>query len=224
MMVSNSNISNSDTNKQVKNRLLDSAERLFCEKGFDGTSIRDITSQAKCNVAAVNYHFGGKENLYNEVFHRHMRTLRDVRIASINSVMSQTQGEVTLEQLLRAFAMAFIEPLLDESQGRRFMKLMVREILNPRLPKRMFAEEVAVPTITALGRAITAVNPGLGQKEIVMCIISVIGQLIHAIHLSEIFGAEEDVGLPVPNLAEMVDHIVDFSVAGVRAMVKEAGR
>ncbi len=205
--------------KQVQKRLLDAAERLFCEKGFDGTSIRDITSEAKCNVAAVNYHFSGKENLYQEVFQRRMRSLREVRLAGIEKVMSE--NDVTLERLLSAFAMVFIEPLLDNSCGRPFMKLMIREILDPHLPKRMFADEVAIPTVSALGKAIGVVCHGLGSKETVMSIISVISQLMNAIHLNELFGAVGNLELPVPNISEMVDHIVKFSAAGIRASVKE---
>jgi len=224
MMVSNNSISNGDTNKQVQVRLLDAAEGLFCENGFAGTSIRDITSEAKCNVAAVNYHFGGKEKLYFEVFRRRMTMLRDARIASIEKVMSQDGREPALEELIRAFAIAFIEPLVDKSRGQRFIKLMIREMLDPHLPKRMFAEQVAIPTLNALGKAMARVCPGLRQKETVMSIISVIGQLMHAIHLNEVFRAGEDTGLPIPNLTEMVEHIVKFSTAGIRAMVKKADK
>jgi len=213
-----------DSSKQIREHLLDVAEGLFCEKGFAGTSVRDITSRARCNVAAVNYHFGGKEKLYYEVFHRHMRTLREIRIASIKRVMSQDEGEVTLEQLLRAFAIAYIEPLIDESGGRRLMKLMVREMLDPHLPKKMFVEEVGGPTLSALGDAIAKICPGLGQKETVMSMLSVIGQLIHTIHLNEIFSAEEDFGLPMPNFTEMVEHIVAFSAGGILAVAEEGNR
>jgi len=220
-MVSNKDISNVNTEKQVEDRLLDASEGLFAEKGFDGTSIREITSQAKCNLAAVNYHFGGKEKLYSEVFRRRLIAIRDVRIASIENVMSQTDHEPTLEELIRAFAIAFIEPLVDKSQGQQFIRMTIREMLDPRLPKRMFAEEVAIPTLGALGKAMSRVCPGLGQKETVMSIISVVGQLMHAIHHNEMFIAKEDLGLPMPNLTEMVDHIVEFSTAGIRAAVKE---
>ena len=213
-----------DSSKQIRERLIDVAEELFCEKGFDGTSVRDITSRAKCNVAAVNYHFGGKDKLYYEVFHRHMRTLRDIRIASIKRVMSQGEGEVTLEQLLRAFAKAFIEPLIEESSGRRLMKLMVREMLDPYLPKKMFVEEMGRPTLSALGDAIAKICPQLESRETVMSMLSVIGQLIHTIHLNEIFNAEEDFGLPMPNLAEMVEHIVAFSAGGILAVAEEGNR
>lgn len=213
-----------DSSKRIRERLIDVAEGLFCEKGFDGTSVRDITSRAKCNVAAVNYHFGGKDKLYYEVFHRHMRTLRDIRIASIKRVMSQGESEVTLEQLLRAFAKAFIEPLLEESSGRQLMKLMVREMLDPHLPKKMFVEEVGGPTLSAFGEAMAKTCPQLEPRKTVMSMLSVVGQLMHVIHINEIFRAEEDLGLPMPNLAEMVEHIVAFSAGGILAVAEEENR
>jgi len=216
--VSNNNISNGDTNKQVQDRLLDVAERLFCEKGFDGTSVRDITSQAKCNVAAVNYYFGGKENLYNKVFHRRMRTLCEVRIASINRIMSQGEGEVTLERLLRAFAMAFVKPLIDESSGRRFLRLMISEMSDLHLPQSMFLEEVIIPVLTALQQALAKVCPDLGRAKAMLVIHSVIGQLLHVVHL---FNLGDEAKLPRPGLVEMVEHIVEFSAAGIRAAVKD---
>ena len=222
-MISNKDISNSDTEKQVKKRLFDAAERLFAEKGFDGTHVREITSHAKCNLAAVNYHFGGKEKLYSEVFRRRMIAMRDVRITSIEKVMSQTDHEPTLEELIRGFATAFIEPLLDKSSGRRVLKLMVREMHAPHLPRKMFVEELAAPTLSALGKAMAKLCPDLDQKRIVLLIMSLIGQLVHVIRLNEMFDLEDFVGAPAPTLAEMVDHAVEFSSAGIRAMVKEEG-
>ena len=59
-------------------RLLDAAEKLFCEKGYEGTSVRDITAEAGCNIAAVIYHFGGKERLYQEMFRR--RLVRNLQV------------------------------------------------------------------------------------------------------------------------------------------------
>ena len=48
-------------NQSVQERLLNAAEELFCDKGFEGTSIRDIAASADCNIASVNYYFGGKQ-------------------------------------------------------------------------------------------------------------------------------------------------------------------
>lgn len=213
-------INNGDSTTTVHNRLVEAAAESFAENGFDSTSVRDITAKANCNVAAVNYHFGGKENLYLEVFRHYMTAMRDTHIASIEKVMSQTDHEPTLEELIRTFATAFIEPLIDRSSGRRFMKLMVREMSNPRLPRRMFIDELAGPTLNSLGKGIAKVCPGLEQKKIVLSTISIIGQLVHAIHLNEIIDIDDFVEAPTPSLAEMVDHIVEFSAAGIRAAGK----
>ncbi|ARU59767.1 hypothetical protein CBW65_00910 [Tumebacillus avium] len=49
--------------EDVKTRILDAAKRLFAEKGFEATSVRQICEEAGANVALVSYHFGGKEKL-----------------------------------------------------------------------------------------------------------------------------------------------------------------
>ena len=60
------------TQFSTKDRILGAAEELFAQHGFGGTSLRQVTSRADVNIAAVNYHFGSKENLVNEVFRRRM--------------------------------------------------------------------------------------------------------------------------------------------------------
>ena len=59
----------------TKNKILDAAENLFADKGFNGTSLREITSQAEVNLAAVNYHFGSKKELIKAVMSRYMNEL-----------------------------------------------------------------------------------------------------------------------------------------------------
>ena len=88
------NKQSNDTTNNAKNRLLGAAETVFAEKGFDAASIRDITAQAKCNVAAVNYHFGTKENLYNELFHRRLTEMREIRLKCIETVMADRKSVV----------------------------------------------------------------------------------------------------------------------------------
>jgi len=56
----------------TKDRILEVAERLFAEKGLDGTSMRHITEAAGVNLASVNYHFGSKDGLIAAVFQRHL--------------------------------------------------------------------------------------------------------------------------------------------------------
>jgi len=216
-MVFNDNISHDNAGRQVRNRLLDVAERLFCEKGFDATNIRDLTAEAGCNVAAVNYHFGGKDKLYLEVFRRHMLIMRDLRISSIDNVMSQNGREIALEDLLRAFVTSFIKPLVKENSASCFSKLMAREMFDPHLPRSVMLEEMIIPVVNALQQALIKLCPDLDQKKAVLCIHSLIGQLIHTIRAREVFDKVDNDKLPMAEFTGTVEHIVEFSAAGMRA-------
>lgn len=203
--------------KPVQERLLDSAERLFCERGFDKTGIRDLAREAGCNIAAVNYYFGGKEKLYVEVWRRNLRAMRDTRLASIERVMSQNGGPPCLEDLLRSFANAFIGPLIDESKGSRFIKLMAHEVIDRRLPGNIFFEELIKPTLGAFTAALLRICGDLEKSKVPLVIISFIGQLVQALHVQSMFEEIEYPELPRLDLPQMVEHIVQFSAAGIRA-------
>ena len=64
----------------TKDRLLDSAEQLFSKQGFSATSVRQISAAARVNLAAMNYHFGSKEQLISAVFARRLTPLNEERI------------------------------------------------------------------------------------------------------------------------------------------------
>ncbi len=216
-MVSDDNRSDKD----VQERLLNAAEGLFCENGFDGTSIREIAAAAKCNIASVSYYFGGKEKLYTDVWRRHILVLRDRQIASIEKVMSEEQGKPGLEELLRSFAETFIGSLVDETESGRLTKLMSREMLDRHLPSNMFVDEMINPTLGAMRKALGKTCPGLQESQVPLVIFSVVGQLIHLVRVRTMFKQSDRPELPIFDLAEAVDHIIKFSAAGIRAYAGE---
>ena len=204
--------------KSVKDRLLDAAEGLFCEHGFKGTSIRDIAASAGCNIASVNYYFGSKEGLYEEVWRRHLIPMRDARIESINKVMSQAESRPNLEDLLRSFADTFVGSIVDRNKTSRLSKLMAREYIDSHLPTDMFVNEVMTPTITAMHIALVKTCPDLDESKIMPVVFSVIGQLVHLVHVKTMFEqGGDDLNLPIFDSNEIIDHIVKFSAAGIRA-------
>jgi len=217
MAMSQDNKTSSDSNKGVRDRLLDSAEELFCEHGFEGASIRDIAAAAECNIASVNYYFGGKEKLYEEVWRRHLNKIRDNRIESIDRVMSKNDGEPHLEDLLSSYANSFIEPLVSEGRQGRFIKLMAREMIDRHLPPNMFVEEMVIPVMTVLQEALVKTCPGLEESKARLAIISVVGQLIHTVGAETMFEQADSPNVPKFELTEVVNHIVKFSAAGIRA-------
>jgi AcrR family transcriptional regulator len=214
-------VKNGISGKDVRNRLLDAAEKLFSEHGFDNTSVRDITAEANCNVAAVNYHFGSKEKLYADVWRNHLLLLRDRQIESIEKVMSESPGPPCLEELLRSFAETFIGSLVDESRNSRLLKLMMREMIDRHLPADVFADEVIKPTLGAMQKALQKTYPGLKESQVALIVLSIVGQLIHAVRIRTFFEQSEQKGLLNFNMSEMIEHIIEFSAGGIRACVSE---
>jgi AcrR family transcriptional regulator len=207
--------------KPVQDRLLDAAEGLFCEHGFDGASVRDIAAAAHCNIASVNYYFGGKDKLYLEVWRRHLGTMRDARLSSIRSVMSQEGVEPSLEDLLTSYANAFVEPLVEKHTECRFIRLMAREMVDKHLPQNVFAEEMIVPVMTALQQALMRICPGLDEVKTRLAILSIVGQLVHTICAETMLEQSDNPEMTKFDLAEVVLHIVKFSAAGIRAYAEE---
>jgi len=217
-MISKGKNAAGNAEKGVQDRLLDAAEELFCEKGFSGASVRDIAASADCNVASVNYYFGGKEKLYEEVWRRHLIPMRNARITSIEKVLSQGEGRYTLEDLLRSFAETFIGPFVKPSRISRLSKLWARECMERHLPVTMFTDEVIKPTLATMRTALVQSCSDLNESMIPFITFSLVGQLVHIAHVRAIFEqGDDEVDLPIFDLEKAIDHIVHFSAAGIRA-------
>jgi TetR/AcrR family transcriptional regulator, regulator of cefoperazone and chloramphenicol sensitivity len=202
---------------RTRERLLDAAEDLFSDRGYRATSVRHITSRAACNLASVNYHFGGKLNLYRQMFHRRLSAVRERRIANIRKIQRRAAPPEDLEDFLRSFTDAFLEPHLDGMRGRVLMRLIAHEVADPHLPPETFREEMLEPVLEATTRSVTRVCPGLKAREARRCVLSLIAQLVQVVQMRQMpapagHAGERDFALP-----RIIDHIVRFSAAGMRA-------
>lgn len=207
----------------TRERLLSVAERLFAEDGFAPVSVRRITSDAGCNLAAVNYHFGGKLGLYRETFRRRLAIMRDRRIAAVRRLIAVSADELTVEGILRTFAEAFLEPFVAESEGRLVLKLITREMVDPQLPPELFWSEMAEPVRRTLAEALSRVVPTLAQRELELCIQSLVAQLVHAMNM-ERWPRSSAAPAGVPLLEEVSEHIVRFTAAGIRGITHPRAR
>ena len=117
----------------TKDRLLDAAETLFADSGIAAASLRDITALAEANLAAVNYHFGGKDGLLQAVFDRRLRPVNESRLALLDGFEDAAAGApLPVAQIVYAnLAPAFRS--LDEwgEGGQRFMRLVARIMADP---------------------------------------------------------------------------------------------
>jgi len=207
--------------EDTPDRILISAQKLFAEKGFDLTSVRDITTDAGCNVASVNYHFGGKENLYLETFRSMLTFLREQRLSVLDELIDRTPPP-TLEEFIQSFAEGFIDPLVDNSRGRLFMALVSREMFDARLPHDVFLHEFIHPILERAMTAFARIGPRLDEGAARMCIMSMVGQLLHVLRTHHLF-CNEDTELGIPaHLRDYIPHFVRFAAGGIRACAADS--
>jgi AcrR family transcriptional regulator len=204
-------------------RLLDVAEQLFAEHGFDATSVRDLTTTAGCNIAAVNYHFGGKHNLYVATFRRLLADVRERREKQVNAALDSAGENASLETFLYAFTMTFADPLGERERSHRLMAFMDQEMRSPQLPAEVFLEELLLPTFQLTQAALTRVGLTMSDTTLAMCMTSLVGQIIHALkayHMMHCTPLQRAL-LPT-DLTTHLEHIVRFSAAGFRTCAVSA--
>ncbi len=207
------------SHEETRDRILSAAEELFAVKGFEATSVRDITSRAECNIASVNYHFGGKEKLYIDSAHRLLSDLREQRINHLRRELEQNP-DADLEDFLRSFARSFIEPLEENTRARLFLLFFAREMLDPHLPPKLFFGEFIAPLMEFTTPILMKMAPPLSRDQAVLCMMSIVGQL-HQRMKTRKFIPEGDSTYPSLDSDHYVEHIVRFSAAGIRACARQ---
>ena len=96
--------------RTTRDKLMDAAEKLFARRGFHGTSLRDITGAAGVDLALVNYHFGGKKQLFTEVLQPRGAVLNEERLRRLAEVRQRAGAHAPSTEAVVA---AFLDPILD---------------------------------------------------------------------------------------------------------------
>ena len=160
----------------TKQRILDTAERLFADYGYAATSLRHIISEAKVNLAAIHYHFGSKQDLLDQVIIRKAGPMNERRLKLLDQFEAESAPDATsVEKIVEAFVMPAI--LIDKSP--EFAKLMGRvhaEGLMPEIARRNFQPMIA-RFLSALHRAL----PDASAKELAWKAHFALGAMAHAL-------------------------------------------
>src|SRR5258708_7164870 len=115
----------------TKHKILDTAERLFGERGYGATSLRQVIAAAKVNVAAVHYHFGSKEDLLDAVVMRKAGPVTVARLARLDG-LEAAAGPLEVEAVLEAFLLPTAEMA---RKNPTFVKLMGRMMIDGVMPR-----------------------------------------------------------------------------------------
>ena len=198
----------------TKERILDAAEMLFAQYGFGGTSLRQVTSQADVNIAAVNYHFGSKENLVNEVFRRRMDEMSAQRLAQLKAAVAERPGD------LDAVLAAFVEPPLAMAQDRHgggaFIRVIARAYAEKNDGLRRFLSEQYGHVLRDFARAIADCVPGLSKEALYWRLDFLAGALTYA--MADFGMIKRQPGVPEQAHRERAAReLIRFAAAGFRA-------
>jgi AcrR family transcriptional regulator len=191
----------------TKTRILDAAEKLFGDKGFDATSLRDITTEADVNLAAVNYHFQSKDSLIEATILRGAGPINEKRLAMLDAA----GPKATVEQIVEAF----VGPML-ERDFEPMAPLMARVLASPETMQRVFRQ-----LIESISRrfvdAIEVALPELSPAERMWRLHFTAGAMAHVIMrgpiLRDLFGGMMD----FKDRKLLIARLVKFAAAGFRA-------
>jgi AcrR family transcriptional regulator len=162
----------------TKDRILHAAEDLFAQQGFASTSLRQVTSRADVNIAAVNYHFGSKDNLINEVFRRRMDDMSAQRIAALQQAIDTAPGK--LEPILAAFVEPALAMAQDRHGGGAFIRVIARAYAESNAGLRKFLSDQYGHVPRAFAKAIHACVPELSKEELYRRLDFLSGALTYA--------------------------------------------
>ncbi len=207
----------------TKTRILDAAEQLFSELGFNATSVREIATRAEANLAAVNYHFGSKDDLVREVFARRFGPLNATRIALLTAAETAAgDAPVPLAAVVRAMVSPALR--LGAEQGHACMRLMGRlHSEPPAFTAQLFRElfrDVRDRFVACLTRSAPHLDPG----EIFLRMYFVVGAMAHTMVGCHTFAVMSAGLCQGDDIDGIEDQLVAFGVAGlqVQSLTKEA--
>ncbi len=208
------------TSQDTKSRILDAAEQLFMEHGFEATSLRSLTSSAGVNLAAVNYHFGTKEELFQSVLTRRLDPMNQERIDLLAKLEREAAGRpIAVERILASMLVPALRLARDERRGgKNFLRLLGRAYADPAPFIRHFLSAQYAGMISRYKEAFHVALPHLSRQELTWRLHFVMGALSYTLAgtdalklFSQVTAVEKD------NDELLIQRLAPFLVAGLKA-------
>ncbi|MCC6442826.1 MAG: TetR family transcriptional regulator [Armatimonadetes bacterium] len=201
----------------TKERLLDAAERLFAERGVQETSVREITARAGANLAAVNYHFGSKDDLILAVIARRLGPLNEERLCLLDACeIPGSPLNLTLERALDSFIAPAIRLYLKHPY---FMRLAGRIVFTADTQLRRLYITQFEKVYMKMRDLLAKLLPDLPKTELLWRIHFLLGAMINT-HTNHADLYELSRGrCGIESVQRVADRLVAFCAAGFRAPV-----
>lgn len=203
----------------TKQRILDAAEQLFVERGFDAASMRSITAKAGVNLAAVNYHFGSKESLVGAVMDRRIAPLNRERLERLEQLeRADGPSAPELDDLVEAFVGPALRLSADPVAGETVMHLVGHAITLHGPLRRIFVgqfREVFERYVAAISRVLPEHSP----EDVIWKFLFMIGSMAHTMCLSHDVAAVTEGQVDTEDTEAIIKRLVAFVSAGLRVRV-----
>ena len=204
----------------TKDRILDTAERLFARDGFEATSLRAITAEANVNLAAVNYHFQSKDALVRAVIGRRMGPVNEKRMAMLEACEAAAgNGPLSLDAVLDAFMLPVLE--ISRTHAKAFGPLIGRLYTEPgefiQHVYKEHLEDVARRFVAAFQRAL----PGLEPDELLWRLHFAIGALTHTMGAGRLLQFLSEGRCDPSDIDGTLERLKSFLTAGLTAPVSD---
>ena len=210
-------------NVDTRERILDAAERLFMAHGYEGTSMRQITGEAGVNLAAVNYHFGSKESLMQEVFRRRLDWLNDERMRVLDELERTAEGKALKpSQIVDGFFGTLLRMAEDEQRGGMvFLRLLGRTLTDPSEFIRTFLAHEYAAVVDRYKEALFKALPDVPKAEIVWRFHFMLGATSYAIAGTDALRLVTDWQIEAEDSTDRLDRLLprlmSFLLGGLRA-------
>jgi len=206
------------TSADTKTRILDAAEALFTEHGFEATSLRQLTAAAGVNLAAVNYHFGSKEVLFQAVLTRRLDPMNQERIELLEALEREGGARPpSCEKVLFAMLIPALRLARDEKRGGKyFLRVLGRAYADPAPFIRDFLHAQYAGMIARYKEAFLRALPHLSRQELTWRLHFVMGALSYTLAGTDALKLFAQV-TQADNDELLLQRLAPFLVAGLKA-------
>ncbi len=150
-----------------KTRILDAAEALFAQYGYDGVTLRQITKQAGVDVALANYHFGPKRDLFNAVLERRADVVNNARHNALDECLRAAGAKPpTVEAIIDAYVAPLGEIHNSADEGFRHYLALIAYVNNSHEYGRQFMTQFFNPLVKRFIDALRQALPEADEKAI----------------------------------------------------------
>lgn len=205
--------------EDTKDQILDAAERIFAEQGFDAASLRTITSEAGVNLASIHYHYGSKEALIEAVLFRRIEYINQQRLQLLDACEAAGEGGVPdLECLVHSFVAPSIRLIHDPHRGGEFFVRLMGLAHSTRAEHlwTMFRERFG-PFIDRYMSAFSRALPELDPEVLIWNFFFMLGSMAHTMASIRQFPVIAPGVSPTSDPEVIIDRLVMYTAAGMRA-------